>query len=212
MRSKMLWVWSILVLEENREKRCQFFGQSCDTSVGGEVTSELSIGSHRAMKKLIMHALLFAVCAMGIPNVCVAQAATGSWANVSTLQSGQRIQVVKMNANKESGTVVSVSDGAIVLHEKSGEHTVQKQDIRIVKLAQNRHRLRNTLIGAAVGGGIGAGVGAVANPRCTGECFFDVPKGTTAAIGAAVGIIGGAVIGALWPSHVIIYRAGGGAS
>jgi hypothetical protein len=196
MRNRLLW--SILVVEKNREKMCQ--------------SGQPTFCSYRAVEKLIMQALLFAVCAIGIPSVCGAQAATGLWANVSTLQSGQKIQVVKMNANKESGTVVSVSDEAIVLHEKSGEHTVQKQDIRVVKLMRTRHRLRNALIGAAVGGGVGAGVGAAAFHPCTGECIGAPGRGGTSAVGGVVGIIGGAVTGALWPNHEIIYRVDGGMS
>jgi hypothetical protein len=136
-------------------------------------------------------------CVLAMPSVASAQ-----WENLNTLQSGQKIQVIE-NSRKDSGTFLSASDKEISLQGKSGAQTIQRQDVRSVKLMVNKHRLRNTLIGAGVGAGAGAGISAAAwEPR-----GFAGGRGTGAAVGAAIGAVGGAVVGALWPSHEIIYRA-----
>jgi hypothetical protein len=136
----------------------------------------------------MMRSLVIAVCVLSIPCVSSAQAGNSSWANLSTLNSGQKIQVVQMNSRKDTGTFLNVTEAAITLQEKSGEQTIQKQDVRVVKLMKNKHRLRNTLIGAAVGGGVGAGIGAATHSPCKppansvfSTCIFDVPRGVSAA-------------------------------
>jgi hypothetical protein len=136
-------------------------------------------------------------CLLAMPSVVSAQ-----WENLNTLQAGQRIQVVQ-TSKKDSGTFLSVSDKEISLQGKSGAQKIQRQDVRSVTLMVNKHRLRNTLIGAGVGAGAGAGVSAAAwEPR-----GFAGGRGTGAAVGAVIGAVGGAVVGALWPSHEIIFKA-----
>jgi hypothetical protein len=136
---------------------------------------------------------------------------------MSTLSSEQRIQVVQMNSKKDTGTFLNVTDAAITLEEKSGEQTIQKPNVHIVKPMKNEHRLRNTLIGAPTDAGVGAGIGAASYRPCMTPpqaAFFsclDFGRGPQAAIGALVGLVGGAVTGALWPSHKIIYRVNGSA-
>jgi hypothetical protein len=143
------------------------------------------------------------VCVLGIPCVALGQSNPASWENLNLLQAGQRVQVVETNAKKDSGTFVSVSDTAISLEGEGGEQTIRKQDVRNVKLMENKHRMRNTLIGAAVGAGAGAGItaGTWENHGVLGD------KGTGATVGAVIGAAAGAIVGAVWPSHKTIYRA-----
>ena len=144
-----------------------------------------------------MRKLWILACVLGMPCVVSAQ-----WENLNTLQAGQKIQVVE-SSKKDSGTFLSVSDKEISLQGKSGPQRIQKQDVRSVKLRANRHRVRNTLIGAAVGAGAGAGISAAAwEPH-----GYLGGRGTGAAVGAVIGAAGGAVVGALWPGHETIYRA-----
>jgi hypothetical protein len=164
----------------------------------------------------MMRSLVIAMCALAIPCSSWAQGSLTSWADLNSLQPGQKIQVIQMNSKKDTGTFLDVSDTAIALQEKSGAQTIQKQDVRIVKLMKNTHRLRNTLIGAAAGAGVGAGIGAATYRPCKPPpgsylftCLIDFGRGPQSAFGAAVGLVGGAVTGALWPSHKILYRVGG---
>jgi hypothetical protein len=86
---------------------------------------------------------------------------------LSTLHAGQKIQVVEMNSKKHSGTFVNFSDTAISFQDTAGEQTIPKQDLRRVKLMENKHRLRNTLIGAGVGAGAGTVIGAASFQPCS---------------------------------------------
>ena len=146
------------------------------------------------------------LCLLGMPFVAHAQSNKTSWENLSGLAPGHKIQVVEMNSKKVSGTFVSVSDTAILLQDPSGEQTVQRTDVRIVKLIENKHRLRNAAIGAGVGAGVMAGIGAGADHDCSSFCIGP-GRGTVVGVFAAGGAAGGAIVGALWPSHETLYRA-----
>jgi hypothetical protein len=160
---------------------------------------------------------LLLICVLGLTYTSFAQAKQASWSLLNGLQVGQSIQVVDSSSKKHSGTFMSVSDTAISLQVASGEQSIQRQDIRSVKLMANKRRARNTLVGGAVGGGIGAGVGAIIGAAthrgCTSGTFCLDIVGTSgsAGIGAAVGFLGGVtaggVVGALVPSHTKIYEA-----
>jgi hypothetical protein len=105
---------------------------------------------------------------------------------------------------------VRFSETAISYQETAGEQTIPKQDVRRVKLMENKHRLRNTLIGAGVGTGAGAAIGAASYNKqscpSTNFCLSGIGgRGIPTAIGAVVGLVAGTVVGALSPSHQSIY-------
>lgn len=185
MKSKALAVQSIPGMAGNRAKWCQISWQSL--SVAGA----------------LLRKILFLICILAIPCASWAQTDRASWANLNALQAGQKIQIADMNSKKHSGTFMNVSETAISYKETAaGEQTIQKQDVRSVKLMANKHRLRNTIILGGVGAGVGASIaaGSWENHGFTGG------KGTGAAVGAVIGFVGGAVVGALLPSHSTIYR------
>jgi hypothetical protein len=154
-----------------------------------------------------MRNVLLLICVLGIPCSSEAQTNQASWTNLSALQPGQKIQVVDIHSTKHSGTFANVSDTAISYQEATGEQAIQKQDVRSVKLMENKHRLRNTLVLGGVGAGVGAGIGAATFHSCSSQAFCIQPigKGAITGIGAVVGFAGGAVVGALLPSHKTIY-------
>jgi hypothetical protein len=151
-----------------------------------------------------MRIFLFLVCVLGLSCASLAQTNQASWANLSTLHPEQSIQITDAASKTRAGTLLNVSDTAISFSDISGEKSVQKQDVRSVKLMENTHRLRNTLIGAGVGAGVLGGIGA-ATSCSTDHCLFG--RGLGASIGAVIGGLGGAAVGAVLPSHTTIYSA-----
>ncbi len=153
-----------------------------------------------------MRSLLLIVCALAMPCASSAQSKQSSWENLNTLQAGQKIEVVEKNLKKDTGTFAAVSDDGIRLNESTGEQTIPRVSVMRVTLRQNKHRLRNTLIGAAVGAGAGAVFGAAWTGH-PGSYIRDVSRGKGAAAWAGIGFIAGTVVGAVVPSHPTIYRA-----
>jgi hypothetical protein len=152
-----------------------------------------------------MRKLWIVVCVLAMPCMAFGQGNKSAWENLSALQAGHKIEVVEMNSKKVSGAFVNVTDAGISLQGQGGEETISRQDVRGVKLMENKHRLRNTLIGAAIGAGAGAGIGAEAGKGSGG---FDFAAQGAWIVGAAGGVVG-AIVGALWPSRQTIYRAAG---
>ena len=129
-----------------------------------------------------MRSVLIALLFLAVSAVSAAQP---TWTNLSKLKPGQKIQIVEKDAKKHSGTFLALSETAITFTEGTSERSIQKADVRSVKL-QNKRRLRNTLIGTGLGAGTGAALGAATAPS---DSFFG--KGYAAAFvgtaGAAVG-------------------------
>ena len=158
-----------------------------------------------------MRNLWIFVCFLGIPSTAISQTSQQSWESLSTLQPGQKVQVVEMGSKTESGTFLSFSSTAISLQESAGAQVVQRQDVRSIKFMEHSHRLRNTLIAAGVGAGVGAVIGAATNLHPCGtaspSCLPILSTPESAGIVAVVGFVGGAVVGLLLPSHKTIYNA-----
>jgi hypothetical protein len=135
--------------------------------------------------------------------LCVSAGVEGqSWASLSGLKVGQKIQITEMNMRKNhSGTFLSASDSAITFREGSAEKSLQKAEVRTIKLQTNR-RLRNTLIGFGAGGGAGAAIGA---GMCAHDTWFG--PGPCAAVMGVIGAVIGTPIGALIPTDDTVYRA-----
>ena len=151
-----------------------------------------------------MRSTFMLICALAASCLLSAQGKPDPWANLSTLQAGDRIQIFEVNQNSVIGTFVGVTPEGLSIHDKGGSHTIAKQEIRSVKSLRGTHRLRNIAIGAGIGAGAGAGVSAV----FWEDHGFLKGKGTGAAVGAVIGALGGTVFGALIPSHATIYAAG----
>jgi hypothetical protein len=155
-----------------------------------------------------MRRILFLICVVGISCASWAQG-DQSWTNLSTLYPGQKIQVVEMNSKKHSGAFVSFTETAITFQETAGGQTIQRPDVRKVKLIGNKHRLRNAIIGGAVGAGVGAAIGAATYQPCSAPslCLPSIGRAGKAGIGLSIGLPVGVLVGALLPSHHTVYSA-----
>lgn len=135
---------------------------------------------------------------LGIPAMLLAFvsqmafAQTSDWAVVKQLLPGQTVKVETAGGKTRSGSVRSVSEGAIQI---GNDEVVKRQEVQRILLRSPGHHYRNALIGLAIGGGFGLAVGASCKDN-----GWDPSKGVCMASGAAVfgGI--GAGIGALLPS------------
>ena len=145
---------------------------------------------------------LFLICVLAVSRGAIAQNDQGSWANLGGLHTGQKIQIVELSSKKHTGDFESISDSAILIKESGGESSIQKQDVRSVKLMRSNRRLRNTLIGAGVGAGAGAAIGGAAWE----SHGFLGGKATGAAVCAGIGGLSGIIIGALLPTDKTIYK------
>jgi hypothetical protein len=154
---------------------------------------------------VLILALGFVLC---MPCAALGQSNKSSWEKLSALGAGHKIEVVEMNSKKVSGAFVSVTDAGISLQVEGGEQTIARQDVRVVKLMENKHRLRNAAIGAAIGAGAGAGIGAELGKGPSHGFGFDFAA-QGAGIVAGAGAVIGAVVGALLPCHETVYRAAG---
>jgi len=156
-----------------------------------------------------MRSLLFPILILGVSCLSHAQGQPTDWGNLNTLHAGDKIQVSKIKSKKVTGTFLNDSDAAISLQTGGSSQSIPKQEIESVKLENHKHRMRNTLIGAGVGAGAGAGIGAATYHSCSetqNPCIGDIGgRGLPAGIGAAVGGLGGAVVGVLLPSSQTIY-------
>jgi hypothetical protein len=155
-----------------------------------------------------MRRILFLACILGISCVSQAQGKSASWENLNKLRAGDRIQLVQTNSTKVSGDFLNLSDAAISVQAKAGTQIIQKQDLASVKLMKNKHRLRNALIVGGIGAGVGAGIGAAEHHGCPSSQTFCLDIGgrsLPAGVGAVVGLLGGAVVGALLPQHETVY-------
>jgi hypothetical protein len=149
-----------------------------------------------------MRKILFLILTLAMPCTLFAQTDLASWANLSALQPGHKIEVLDTTSKKHSGTFVNVSDAAITLKEGGGEKSIAKQDVRSVKMTDGKRRLRHTLIGL----GIGAGAGAAITAAGWENNGFLGGKGAGAAVGAIIGGVTGTVVGALLPANSTVYR------
>jgi hypothetical protein len=145
-----------------------------------------------------------------IPCSLRAQDKQGDWKALYGLRSGEKIELVETGMKKHVGTFSTVTDEAIQMREGSNETGIPRQNVAPVTLLEKSHRLRNALILGAVGAGAGAGIGAAAS-RCSNSNapfnFCGLGRGAEVAIGAVIGLAGGAGLGAAIPSHPTIYRA-----
>jgi hypothetical protein len=146
-----------------------------------------------------------------IPCSLPAQDKKSDWKALYDLRSGEKIVLIETGMKKHVGTFSTVTEEAIQMREGSKDIGIRRESVARVTLLEKSHRLRNALIFSVVGAGAGAGITAAASRCSNSNTSFNlcgIGRGAEVAIGAAVGLVGGAGIGAAIPSHPTIYRAG----
>jgi hypothetical protein len=145
-----------------------------------------------------------------IPCSLPAQDKNNDWKALYDLRSGEKILLIETGVKKHVGTFSTVTEEALQMREGSSDIGIRRESVARVTLLGKSHRLRNALIFSTVGAGAGAGITAAASRCSNSNTSFNlcgIGRGAEVAIGAAVGLVGGAGIGAAIPSHPTIYRA-----
>jgi hypothetical protein len=148
-----------------------------------------------------MRTIWFLIYVLSTTGLSWTQSGPASWQRLNTLHPGEKIQLLERNSRKVSGRFLNVSEAAISVQDQAGSQAIPRQDVRSVKLMKNKHRLRNTFIGAGLGAGVGAVSGGAVNNGFINRAAF-------AAIVAGAFSLPGAVVGALVPDPSMVYNVG----
>lgn len=141
------------------------------------------------------------VCTSRLP-ICVAvvlcSAATAQesdsdqWAALRQLNSGEKIQIVQITLESQTGIFQSLSDEAILFRVGQEGRSVTRQNLLRLTVIDRSSRKRNTVLGLAIGTAAGlAGGGALASAAG----WFDEGTGSKPAVAIAGFAAGGAVAG-----------------
>jgi hypothetical protein len=145
-----------------------------------------------------------------VPCSLHAQDRRADWKALYSLRSGEKIELFEIGMKKHVGTFSTATDEAIQMRQGSNDVGIPRENVARVTVLDKNHRLRNAGILAVAGAGAGAGIG-VATSQCSSSTgsfnLCGIGRGPEVALGAVVGLAGGAGIGAAIPSHPTIYRA-----
>ncbi len=141
------------------------------------------------------------VCTSRLP-ICVAvvlcSAATAQdsdsdqWAALRQLNAGEKVQIVQITLESQTGIFQSLSDEAIFFRVGQQERSVTRQNLLRLTVIDRSSRKRNTVLGLAIGTAAGlAGGGALASAAG----WFDEGTGSKPAVAIAGFGAGGAVAG-----------------
>jgi hypothetical protein len=123
------------------------------------------------------------------------EAPVANWDTVRMMAPGTEVRVAAGNAKAIRGKLESVTDGSLIITHATGIQSFERPEIQSISVKKKGHRLRNTFIGMGMGTGAGLGIGAVAANGCT-----DLLCGLAVAAGVGIGLIGGTVVGVVWPT------------
>jgi hypothetical protein len=135
--------------------------------------------------------------------LAVTAALPADWEAVKRVLPETKIEVTTREPRSVRGTFVSATDTTLSLRSKSGEESILRDDIRLVKTAEPSRRLRNGILASAIGAGVGLAIGIAICPHCANEGAggkFTVPL-------TAVGAIGGAAGGLLPLPYRTVYKS-----
>lgn len=148
-----------------------------------------------------------------MPMVALASAAqtpntaqASNWDRVKMLAPGTELRIASGASKRIQGALISASDSEILLTQAAGPQSFPRPEISAVSVKTSGHRVRNALIGLSVGTLAGIAIGVAAGRAQTSSCrkssellcgLGAIPDEAGGAIG---GLLGGALIGAFWPT------------
>jgi hypothetical protein len=110
----------------------------------------------------------------------------GNWGALKELRAGLKIVVVETTRWHLEGKFVSANDEALTLNIDGQQVSISRD--KVTRVSSKGHRVRNAILLSILGLGVGAAIGhSQDTPTYTGD-------GPGAAIGGAIGALGGALI------------------
>lgn len=149
------------------------------------------------MTKLIRALAILQVFALA----AAAQAPAQNWNNVKALTVGTQVRIA-VGSRTVNGDLQSVTDDSLAVNSGKGQEMFTRQEVKQVSTKKMGHRLRNTLLGLGIGTGAGVGTGvAIGHAHDCGTGFLcGVNTIAGGALGGAIGLVGGTIIGAVIPT------------
>jgi len=108
------------------------------------------------------------------------------WGDVMHLAAGERVEVRTKDGAKLQSEFVSATADSIVVRAK----TVQRPDIKEIKVYDSGRRIRRGILWTIIGAGAGAGLGFAVCPYCANEGHGAKYVGPAVAAGAGIGALG----------------------
>ena len=138
--------------------------------------------------------LIFLFCYFPLSCIAAPVSSTNDWDTLSRLKTGQVLHVVLKDAKVYEGKFQAFTGESIRLLNGEQNRTFLKSDVLRISTKKPGHRRRNALIGTGAGSATGLAIGAATTHE--GEWM----RGIGIGLGAAVGAIGGAALGAVIPT------------
>jgi hypothetical protein len=161
--------------------------------------------------------LIYAILGLGIAfplRGAASQTAKSNWENLKAIAPGDDVLVVLHTDQSAQGRFEAFTAGSITIQLKSGNESLQRENILRISARGQKHRRRNALIGALAGAADGLGLGAIADrgtkcgpsgPFLCGNLFPNRGKEILTPLGAIVGgAVGLALPASRWHE---VYRA-----
>lgn len=124
-----------------------------------------------------------------------------NWDSLRGLKSGDAVVVTERTGREVKGSFRAVSADAIQVETSGGEVSVERPQVRKVKMKSASRRARNVAIGAAAGIAIGVTVDQTLGTRLRNE---GNESGRAAMYAAPIGLLAG--VPALLPAYVTVYQ------
>ena len=111
------------------------------------------------------------------------------WAAVESIGRDRNIEVTTRNGTRTRAMLAAANGDALTVREPAGERTFSRTEIRRVRVADPKRRIRSGLIWTAVGAAVGALTGELACVSCPNEGHGYEYVGPGLGIGAGIGTL-----------------------
>lgn len=131
------------------------------------------------------------ILAMALVLALPVTAASSDWATVTALPAGKQVVVIPVarEAKLVQGTLTGAAADSLTVRQKSGEVSLRREEVRVVKVENRSRRPLNGALGIGIGAAVGAAIGGLACVSCPNEGHGYKYVGAGLAVGAGIGAL-----------------------